>query len=42
MSTVHSPAGIIIPPLADVAPKTKAPEATAAEIFLFLLNLLKI
>jgi len=42
MSIVHSPAGIIIPALADEAPKTKAAEATAAEIFLFMLNLLKI
>jgi hypothetical protein len=33
---------MIIPALADVAPKTKAAEATAAEIFLFMLNLLKL
>jgi len=33
MSIVHSPAGIIIPALADEAPKTNAAEATAAEIF---------
>jgi len=42
MSTVHSPAGIIIPALAVEAPQTKAAEATAAEIFLFILNLLNI
>ena len=38
MSIVHSPAGIIIPALAVVAPKTKAAEATAAVIFVFIIK----